>query len=103
MRELYALIVGEAGISPEYFLRKMSPDEAADFLEGYRRRQREAWERARIGWWMQVGDTEGKEMTDIFPFDWDVKKKKKRVTKKQRDELRRKAEAIAQTLSKANG
>lgn len=79
----------------------MSPDEAADFLEGYRRRERQAWERARVGWMMQVADAEGKDMTEIFPFAWDVKPKKKRVTKRQRDDLRRKAEAIAEAMKQA--
>lgn len=100
MRELYALIVGEAGVSPQYFLSMMTPDEAADFLEGYRRRQREAWERARIGWFMQVSDAEGKEMTDIFPFEWDKKKCTKRVSKRQLDKLRSRAAAIAETLKR---
>lgn len=78
----------------------MTPDEAADFLEGYRRRQREAWERARIGWFMQVSDAEGKEMTDIFPFEWDKKKQTKRVSKRQLDKLRSRAAAIAETLKR---
>jgi hypothetical protein len=100
-RELYALIVGEAGIDPRYFLHEMSSDEAADFLEGYRRRPRQAWECAREGWMLQIVNTEGREKTEIFPFAWDEKPKKKRVTKKQRDALRRKAEAIAAAMKQA--
>ena len=103
MRELYALIVGEAGLSPEYFLTRMSPDEAADFLEGYHRRGREAWERARIGWFMQVGDSDGKDVKEKFPLAWDEKKKPKTASKKQREALRRRAEAIAQSLKMTNG
>lgn len=79
----------------------MSPDEAADFVEGYRRRGRQAWERARIGWWMQVADSKGKEMREVFPFEWDERPRQKRVTKKQRDELRRKAALIAQKIQQA--
>lgn len=83
----------------------MSPDEAADFVEGYRRRGRQAWERHRIGWWLQVADAKGKEMREIFPFDWDARPKKQRVTQKQREELRRKAAVIAQKMreAKTNG
>lgn len=80
----------------------MSPDEAADFVEGYRRRSRNAWERARIGWWMQVADKQGREMRDVFPFEWDKRPKQKRVSKKQRDDLRLKAAAIAQKIQQAN-
>lgn len=80
----------------------MSPDEAADFVEGYRRRIRNAWERDRIGWWMQVADKQGREMRDVFPFPWDERPKQKRVSKKQRDDLRLKAAAIAQKIQQAN-
>lgn len=103
MRELYALIVGEAGIDPRYFLREMSPDEAADFLEGYRRRSRQMWEVARHGWMMLVADTKGQSKEEIFPFPWDPKPKRKRVTKKQRDALRKKAVQMAEKIKKANG
>ena len=70
-------------------------------MEGYRRRPRQAWERARIGWMMQVADTKGKEMCELFPLAWDEKPKQKRITKKQRDDLRRKAAAIAQKIQQA--
>lgn len=103
MRELYALIVGEAGVDPRYFLREMSPDEAADFLEGYRRRDRQMWEVARHGWMMQVADTKGQGVTEIFPFPWDPKPKVKRVTKKQREALRKKAAKMAEKIRQANG
>lgn len=103
MRELYALIVGEAGIDPRYFLREMSPDEAADFLEGYRRRPRQMWEVARDGWMMQVADTKGRDKMEIFPFPWDPKPKTKRVTKKQREALREKAARMAEKIRQANG
>ena len=79
----------------------MSPDEAADFLEGYRRRPRQMWECQRVGWMLQVADADGKEACELFPLAWDAKPKKKRVTKKQRDDLRRKAEAIAEAMKKA--
>lgn len=93
------MIVGEAGVSPDYFLSKMSPDEAADFLEGFRRREREAWERARIGWCLQVSDAQNKSATELFPFTWDSKPPTKRITKKQRNMLRQKADAIAKILT----
>lgn len=99
MRELYALIVGEYGCDPQYFLHQMSPNEAADFVEGARRRHRSLFESARIGWWLQAADTEGRSMQEIFPFEWDPKPKKKRVTKRQRDDLRRRAAEIAAKIS----
>ena len=100
MRELYALIVGEFGCDPRYFLREMSPNEAADYLEGARRRSRSMFEASRIGWWMQAMNTEGMTMQELFPFEWDPKPKNKRVTKRQRDDLCRRAAEIAENLSK---
>ena len=99
MRELYALLVGEAGIDPRYFLHEMSSHEAADFLEGYRRRERGAWERARVGWFTNVNH-QGKSLTDIFPFEWDEKEKAPRITKRQRDKMRQDALALAEKLNK---
>lgn len=101
MRELYALIVGEAGIDPRYFLHSMTADEAADFLEGYRRRTRVMWEVARVGWYLNVSER-NKDMTELFPFAWDEKPKAKRVTKKQQDDLRKRAEALMKRI-KDNG
>lgn len=98
MRELYALIVGEAGISPNYFLRAMTADEAADFLEGYRRRDRVAWEVARVGWWMQVTER-NKTMMELFPFEWDPQPKRKRTTRKEQDALRQRAAEFAKMMN----
>lgn len=102
VRELFALVVGEYGCDPRYFLNEMTPAEAADYVEGARRRSRHLYESARVGWWMQAADPQHRTMQEIFPFAWDEKPKRKRVTKKQRDALREQAAAIAEKLSKAN-
>lgn len=101
MRELYALLVGEAGIDPRYFMHEMTSHEAADFLEGYRRREREAWERARVGWYIGVKH-DGKSMTELFPFEWDKKKTTPKLSKRQRDAMRRKAASLAEQFKKDN-
>lgn len=98
VRELYALIVGEAGIDPNYFLRAMTSDEAADFLEGYRRRDRVAWEIARIGWWLQVADRD-KTIMERFPLEWDPQPKRKRTTRKEQDALRQRAAEFAKIMN----
>lgn len=76
----------------------MTSDEAADYVEGARRRWRPFFEGARYGWCLQVANSEGKTAQDLFPFSWDEKPKKQRVTKKQRDALRARAEEIAKML-----
>lgn len=102
MRELYALLVGEAGIDPRYFLHEMTAPEAADFLEGYRRRSRDAWERSRYGWYLSVAH-KGKSKEEIFPFEWDKKEPATMLPKRTRDALRQKAAALAEQLKKTNG
>ena len=102
MRELYALLVGEAGIDPRYFMHEMTAHEAADFLEGYRRRSRDAWERSRVGWYVATAH-EGKSMEEIFPFEWDKKEPATKLPKRTRDALRQKAAFLAEQLKKSNG
>lgn len=102
MRELYALLVGEAGIDPRYFMHEMTTHEAADFLEGYRRRERGAWERARRGWFLNVAH-EGRTMEELFPLEWDEKKPTQKLTKRTRDAMRRQAAALAEKFQEQNG
>ena len=40
--------MGQGGLDPDYFLRRMRRGEAADWAEGFGRRERGAWERARL-------------------------------------------------------
>lgn len=80
-------------------MREMCPNEAADFLEGYRRRGRNAWEVARAGWQLTI-DAKGKSVTELFPLPWDTAPaKKKRTTKKEMDALRQRAQEIAKKIN----
>ena len=97
VRELYALIVGEAGVSPDYFMRDMTCDEAADFVIGFDRRQRGAWERARIGWYILCAGGEIQSPQDIYSFPWD--KQPKSVSVKEINRLRKKAKEYEKTMN----
>lgn len=79
----------------------MSPGEAADYVEGARRRWRPMYEASRVGWFMQTADEQHRTKEELFPFEWDEKPKTKRVTKKQRDELRARAEQLARQMAQA--
>lgn len=107
MRELYALIVGEAGVEPRYFFEKMTADEAADFLEGYRRRGRESWEIARRGWWniacLLGSIKDGAEIEELFPFPWDTPRKKKRMSKKELVKMRQHAKDTETLINRIYG
>lgn len=71
--ELYERVVGEGGVSPGYFLDKMTFREVEAFLTGFNRRNRESWEQTRIiGYIMaQANSTKKLEYTDIIRFPWD--------------------------------
>lgn len=97
---------GECGVSPEYFLDRMTLTEVRYFLEGYERRKRDAWEQTRILGYItaQVNSTKALKQTDIISFPWDEKIKKKQKTasipESEKERLRNKAREIEQTLNK---
>lgn len=74
-RELYRRIVGEGGVSPEYFHRHMTFCEADDYLAGLHRRYHPGWEMARMQADVAAkcaGNKEGlKEM--VFPWESETK------------------------------
>lgn len=99
-------MVGEGGISPDYFLDRMTLTEVRYFLEGYERRKRDAWEQTRILGFItaQVNSTKKLKQTDILSFPWDQEttKKKKAVSvpDSEIERLRNKAKQVEQTLNK---
>lgn len=80
---------GEGGVSPDYFLDKMSFTEVRFFLEGLAVRNREAWEQTRlIGYIIaQSNSTKTLNQTDILRFPWD--EKEERDTSVTQDEMER--------------
>lgn len=78
----------------------MTGDEAADFLQGFRRRSREMWEASRIGWYVLCASSKIQSPQDLYHFPWDPKPKK--TSKKEIDRLRQKAKAFEAELNKNN-
>lgn len=99
-------MVGEGGISPDYFLDHMTLTEVRYFLEGLERRKRDAWEQTRILGYItaQVNSTRKLKQTDILSFPWDEessnKKKAVFVSDSEIKRLRDKAKQVEQTLNK---
>ena len=72
--ELYERIVGEGGLSPEYFMHRMTVAEAISYLRGQDRRHRQGWEQTRL-----LGGLVHKVLTGADwepPFPWDKEAKK---------------------------
>ena len=70
---MYALIVLEAGIAPDYFLDSMQMYEVKAVLENLQYKNKTSWEQARIA---QTNSTKQLSPTDIMKFDWDEAKEK---------------------------
>ena len=99
---MYERVVGEGGVSPSYFLDKMTFGEVEAFLIGFNRRNREAWEQTRVIGYIiaQSNSTKQLEHTDILRFPWDeeIDKKEARVSDEEMKRLREKAKQIERTF-----
>lgn len=101
---MYSRVCGECGVSPDYFLDRMTLTEVRHLLEGYERRKRDAWEQTRILGYItaQVNSTKKLKQTDILSFPWDqevIKKKVVSVPDSEIERLRNKAKQVEQTLN----
>ena len=87
---MYERVVGEGGISPSYFLDKMSFGEVETFLTGFYRRNRDSWEQTRVIGYIiaQANSTKQLEQTDILRFPWEENKEDK-TTRVPDDEMKR--------------
>lgn len=102
---MYSRVCGECGVSPDYFLDRMTLTEVGYLLAGYERRKRDAWEQTRILGYItaQVNSTKRLKQTDILSFPWDqevIKKKVVSVPDSEIERLRNKAKQVEQTLNK---
>ena len=95
-------MVGEGGVSPDYFLDKMSFSEVRYFLQGLSMRNRESWEQARILGYIiaQSNSTKELKQTDILRFPWDEEGEAQTnlVCEADMERLRQKAKAIESQL-----
>lgn len=73
IRELYQILVVEAGISPEYVLDKMQMYEIPAILERLSFRYRDSWEQTRMIMYVIAQGNSKKKLTpsDLLSFPWD--------------------------------
>lgn len=72
------MIVGEGGVSPEYFLNRMQWWEVQHYLIGLRRRYHSGWEEVRsLQWWLACMFHDKKQGAapnhpqDLYKFIWE--------------------------------
>lgn len=100
---LYEEIVGRGGVSPTHFFYDMTFGEAAAFLRGMQRKERESWEQTRRIMHMiaQVNSTKDLDPEDVIRFVWDgddlTEEQKERMRmdeEKELEELRKRAKKM---------
>ena len=94
-------MVGEGGITPSYFLDKMTLGEVESFLVGFDRRNRDAWEQTRMLGYIiaQANSSKKLNRTDILRFPWDEETSEpSRVSDEERNRLREKAKLMEQYM-----
>lgn len=98
--ELYQLIVGEGGCSPDYFFNRMGISEAKDYVIGLNRRYRQDWERTRMGVQVFHKVQTGKDLDLEFP--WEIQEKPE-ATEEEMKALRDKARAMEKLMNNNHG
>lgn len=89
-------MVGEGGCDPEYFLYRMGPGEARDYVEGMNRRKRQDWERTRATMGLVYKVLTGETLD--MPFPWD-EREDFLPTAEEAEALRRKAKEMERELN----
>ena len=87
---LYEEIVGRGGVSPSYFFYNMTFPEAAAFMRGLNRKQREEWEHTRRLMWAILVPHSKKKLTlsDIKIFEDENAENNKEIDAKEIERLK---------------
>lgn len=86
---MYAILVLQFGIDPEYILDRMSMYEIDTLMEYSYLKNKESWEQTRIQSYIAGQYKRTVKPQDIMPFPWDKKPEKVEDTQEERDDLMR--------------
>ena len=95
--EVFRIVCGQGGCSPEYFFDRMTIGEARDFMEGVMMRSRSGWEQTRALYELIIKVMTGEEFH--LPFPWDSDGITEETTEEDLEELRLKAERMEAMLN----
>ena len=91
------------GISPEYFLDEMSTDEMSSLLKVDNAKNREEWERIRMGWYYSIiapGMSKVQSPEDLIKFSWEREDREIKGRKYSKEELRKKEDEALKFIKK---
>ena len=96
--EVFRIVCGQGGCSPEYFFGRMSIGEAREYMEGVMRRDRAAWEQTRVLSEILIKVMTGED--NHIPLPWDEETgMDDSTTEEDLEELRKKAERMEAYLN----
>lgn len=95
--EVFRVVCGQGGCSPEYFFERMSISEAREYMEGVMMRQRSGWEQTRVLSEILIKVMTGED--NHIPLPWDEMGMDDDTTEEDLEELRKKAERMEDYLN----
>ena len=90
--EVFRVVCGQGGCSPEYFMDRMSISEAREYMEGVFMRERAGWEQTRMMSELLIKVMTGED--HHIPLPWDDEREEDETTEEDLEELRMKAERM---------
>ena len=107
MATLYAVVVVQCGISPDYFLDRMQWYEVEACLKGLELSERTGWEQTRYICYLvaQVNSSRQIKPSDVLKFEWDGKAdgksdgEEKPISAEEFERMKRKAAEMEAKLS----
>ena len=91
--EVFRVVCGQGGCSPEYFMDRMSISEAREYMEGVMMRDRAGWEQTRVMSEILIKVMTGEDHHIPLPWDDDWVDNEE-TTEDDLEELRLKAERM---------
>ena len=96
--EVFRVVCGQGGCSPEYFMDRMSISEAREYMEGVFMRERAGWRQTKAMAEIFIKVMTGEDRNIPLPWD-DEKGMDEETTEEDLEELRKKAERMEDYLN----
>lgn len=95
--EVFRVVCGQGGCSPEYFMDRMSISEAREYMEGVSMRERAGWRQTKAMAEIFIKVMTGEDKN--IPLPWDDETEDEETTEEDLEELRKKAERMEDYLN----
>ena len=99
---MYAILVLQCGLSPDYVLDRMEFYERDYLLDNIWMKSKDNWEQARMVGFItaQTQSTKKLDMHSIMPFPWDEESKKEEISEEERQEILQEMKAMEEQMNR---